>query len=830
MPRFFRRTTVFAPLALALLANAVPAQELTAPVRTEAEEKSQIPVDSAEVRAADSTAKANSPDTVEYRALEIGYWMRKSSLRLSSGAQLRYRGSALKADTIDYSSKNLVVEATGDPTLQDKGSPDLVGYKMKYDLRRKVGQVFYGSARQDRQQFNGMDIRRLSDGRIEIARGDFSTCDSLEDQHYYFYARRMTMKPNQSMVARPVVLNIADVPVAVLPFLAAPVGNERRSGLLTPKFGGDQSQGFYIENLGFYWATNDYMDFTFSGELMEGEKGNFDRTKLNGLYRYNKRYVLDGQLDYNWWLQDLDPNHGGGWDLHFRHAQKLTPDGRTTLSGEGSFVSSNDIRQANGTDRETVLDQQANATLAFRRQWRNNATLTATVKQEQQLTPTNNVLPSSRQLPDLAFSAGGQLFPGNDDPYDTTEARWWEKISYSYSFRGNQYMRETERTKDHPDGAGVSDTTWIGARDELTLRYQGSLGRYVNVTPSLNWKDYWSADSWNPDDSTRHSEVDPSNGSFGSYDNQFSASITADTKLYGTWIPEWGRFTGIRHVVSPSVGWTWAPEMDSNRTMAMHPLIHPGSTYQEERQALTFSLGNDFDLKYLLDDASGNGSAKKSGADSTAKAEKKYGHLKVLGISSSGNYNFAKSDSALSDISSRVTLQLSQNYAFSVNFVHTLYDSWGERDPYEIGAPILKSYSYSFNRSFRWGGRFNAGLPRALRDYETTPWSASLSYSYSFNATRVSKEAFKETSSHSANLGANLNPSPNWQMAYATHYNFDQNEFAEHRFTFERKLHCWQMNFTWTPVGPARGWSFAVSVTDLPDIKLQAADNHRKRT
>ncbi|MBP5350770.1 MAG: hypothetical protein J6Y56_02280, partial [Fibrobacterales bacterium] len=82
----------------------------------------------------------------------------------------------------------------------------------------------------------------------------------------------------------------------------------------------------------------------------------------------------------------------------------------------------------------------------------------------------------------------------------------------------------------------------------------------------------------------------------------------------------------------------------------------------------------------------------------------------------------------------------------------------------------------------------------------------------------------------SASLNAGLNPSPGWKMSYGTHYNFADAEFAEHRFSFERKLHCWQMNFTWTPVGPARGWSFSVNVTDLPDIKLQAADNHRSKS
>lgn len=810
-------------LLTALLTTAFSwGQQLYVPELSEKELQSQTPIDSAAIRTADSTARANAPDTVEYRAEELEYDISNSVIRLNTNASIHYGKSKLEADTIAYSSKTMVVEAVGAPQLQDPGSPALTAYKMKYDLRRKIGELFYASAKQSNQQFNGMDIRRLPDERLQIARGDFSTCDSLENQHYYFYVRRMAMKPNQSMVAKPVVLDIADVPIAILPLMAAPLGTGRRSGLLTPKFGGDQSLGFYIENLGAYWAINDYMDLTASGDLIEGEKGTFDRTVAKSLFRYNKRYTLDGQLDYRWYLKEFDPDRSG-WDLHFNHAQRLTPDGRTTLSGQGSFVSTNDVRQSNGIDRETVLDQQANATLTFRHQWRNNASLNVTASQERKLVPVNDELPLRRQLPDLSFSSGGALFDPSQSSDELTEPAWWEKISYNYSLRGNQYIRQTERAEEHPLGAGSSDTTWIGATNNLTLRYQGSLAKVFNVTPSLNWNNYWSDSEWDLTDSTRHSALEPTNGNFGTMANAFNAQLQTDTKLYGIWQPHWGRFTGIRHVISPSVAWVWAPEIDTVETMVLHPLIHPRSTYQEEQQSLRLALGNDFDLKYLSKESA---QLARSGGDTLSNSLQKprYEHLKILSLYTGTNYNFAKSDSNWSDLSSRLTLQFSNAYAFTINFGHTLYDSWGGGDPTEVVPPILKSWSYSFNRTFQWGGRFNSGMPQLLKGGEWTPWSTSLSYSYGMSAQRVSSEAFQKTESHSASASLSLQPTGAWRMSYATHYDFHGGRFAEHRFTFNRSLHCWNMNFTWTPVGPSSGWSFYVQVTDLPDIKLQAAD------
>ena len=75
----------------------------------------------------------------------------------------------------------------------------------------------------------------------------------------------MVVKPKETITARPVVLNIADVPVAVLPMIVAPLKSGRKSGLLTPKFGGDQVQGYYMSNLGFYYAPNDYWDAMAGG-------------------------------------------------------------------------------------------------------------------------------------------------------------------------------------------------------------------------------------------------------------------------------------------------------------------------------------------------------------------------------------------------------------------------------------------------------------------------------------------------------------------------------------------------------------------------------------
>ena len=239
------------------------------------------PADSTETDTTDgdwfgSSNDTTKTDTVEYHAVDLQYDVGTSTFNLNDKAQLKYRTATLDADTILFNQKDQVLQASGNPVLRETKNPSLAGYRMKYNMKSRVGEIYYATTFQDNNQLNGVEVRRLPDTRLLIARGDFSTCDDTTHQHYYFYGRRMVVKPKESVTARPVVLNIADVPVAVLPMIVAPLKSGRRSGLLTPKFGGDQVQGFYIKNVGFYYAPNDYWDATTSADVIEGSSANFE--------------------------------------------------------------------------------------------------------------------------------------------------------------------------------------------------------------------------------------------------------------------------------------------------------------------------------------------------------------------------------------------------------------------------------------------------------------------------------------------------------------------------------------------------------------------------
>ncbi|HEX4469655.1 MAG TPA: putative LPS assembly protein LptD, partial [Gemmatimonadaceae bacterium] len=95
--------------------------------------------------------------------------------------------------------------------------------------------------------------------------GELTSCtDSIPDYHFKF--NEVKRSGSNTLVARPAVLYIRDIPVMWLPFLFSDMRPGRHSGILTPRFGvsdiirTNPSYRRNVENIGYFWSINDYMD------------------------------------------------------------------------------------------------------------------------------------------------------------------------------------------------------------------------------------------------------------------------------------------------------------------------------------------------------------------------------------------------------------------------------------------------------------------------------------------------------------------------------------------------------------------------------------------
>ena len=89
-------------------------------------------------------------------------------------------------------------------------------------------------------------------------------------------------------------------------FLFFPNQQKQSSGIIFPTYGESANKGFFLRNGGYYFAINDYIDFSLRGDIYT--KGSW---KLGAASNYKKRYKFSGNFGVSYASQktgnrDLD--------------------------------------------------------------------------------------------------------------------------------------------------------------------------------------------------------------------------------------------------------------------------------------------------------------------------------------------------------------------------------------------------------------------------------------------------------------------------------------------------------------------------------------------
>ncbi len=760
------------------------------------------------------------PDTVHYESDSLEYGADDRDLYLMGHALLKYRSTVLKADTIWYNQETQLLEALGHPDVQDPSFQPFKGTRLKYNLKTRHGAVIQARSYKDGEYFRGAVIRRYPDKSIQIDDGDYCRCRGVDVPDYFFASEQMEIEPDKVATAAPVVLNVEEVPVLIAPFVLFPLGKGRRTGLLTPKLGGDQKQGFFVHDLGMYWGISDYMDLTTKGDIEEGSVGKFD--KLNGAadFRYAKRYWLEGDIQGKRYLQQLG-GLGSGWEARYTHDQQLLPEpGKFTLKGTGAFVSSATVRSDNASSVEQILDQTANADMTATYKWAGGSSMNVAVSQEDHLKSGIR----TREYPGVSFQSIGQIFP-EDDPDDSA---WYHHFRYGYNLRMSQFAdkmsdsiyQASKIAYDSNLAKGTPITRprpleipYLGAAQTLELTTTHKFG-FIDLNGTGSFRHDFTAYSYD-------TPLDPNFSTDYRPDQilTWNAGVKASTRFYGMWMPYWGRFAGLRHTVSPSVGYTFVPHVDPEQYFVANPRLSQ-VTYQNKSQLITFGLGQILDAKILSE-----------GTDTVKANAKKGTPYSLINFSSTTSYDLQKDVHPWDVISSNFNTGLLQAIQLNGTMVHSFYNTLpGSTDTLSVGVPLLKSWSLSFQKGLRVSGSLSDGLRVNQDSVELQPWSLSMDYSYTISALRISQTVYQENRTQTAGFGADLKPSRDWSANWKSSYNFEVGSFVAHSLNFKRTLGCWDMTFGWTPVGPARGWTFMILIRDLTDVKFQAQSSTLRKS
>jgi Tat protein translocase TatC len=810
-------------------------------------------------------------------------------------------GSTLEADSVRFFQAECRLQATGSPQLFDKGTV-LVGEGMRYNTCERRGIVAHALT-----SFNQSGVQWYLRGQLAVdsastriyAGGSSITSSDLPMPDYHFAAGKIKWVSNTILVARPAVLYVRDVPVLWLPFIFQDMRQGRRSGLLVPNFGINDlvrpNRGYqrHVSNIGYFIALNDYMDVRASLDWYDKRY-----LQLNGELRYKwlDRFV-QGNLSVSRMYQFGEDGSPGSRSLHLvlNHSQQFNM--RTRLSANINYATSAQVLQRNSVDPALATASLVSAA-NFNKQF-DWGTLSLGGNRSQDLSSgvVNQTLPAltlSPQpinigsivtwSPSFSLSSvqalhqpGGVLSvpPAGAVPqvdslrYDTRNTSiqiatpirigsWnW---SNSISVIDNRSNQRTRAFLPDPTSPGDSLERIYGQTFSTGVDWSTGIGLPV-LFPST-WRLAPSIGIQNSTSGPFLLRNQYTGGGFVSQGKRLSFGAAISPTLFG-FFPGFGPLQRIRHSISPSVAWHYAPaaSVPADYARAVDPSGTRPVLQSPVQHSISFGLSQIFEAKL------------KPPPGDTAAAQNPR-KIKLLSIQTSGvSYDFeqAKDSGRTGWQTQTLTNTFTSDLlpGFTLTTTHDLWAGAAGSDTAKF-SPFLSSVSTRFSLTGATLGRllslFTGGGEPATPTTAPPPASSQepsqpgqgpfpgtvgpqtglrptddiasrggggrglmMSFSYDDQRRRPSPETASVNSGvlgqgNNRTLGVTMSfsPSRNWQVSWNTQYNFTTGQFGQHMLRLERDLRRWRATFDFlkSPNGNF-AFNFNIVLLDESDIKFR---------
>jgi hypothetical protein len=734
------------------------------------------------------------------------------------------------------------------PQFKD-GSDEFVAHTLRYNFKTKKGIITDVTTEQSGGYLHGSKTKKMENNDVCLVNGKYTTC-SLEHPHFYIALTKAKVIPNDKIVTGPAYLVIEDVPIPLfLPFGFFPNKKGNKSGIIIPEYGEEEVRGFFLKNGGYYFAISDKMDASLIGEGYT--KGSWGASLLTN---YKKRYKYTGNFLLSYsdiivserGLPDYKVNKA--YSLRWNHAQDSKAHPFHNFSANVN-IASQSYNQYNTVSYENRLRSEMQSSISYRQQWPNSPfNFSANVRHSQNFSDST----ISLTAPDLYLSMS-RIYPFKPK---VSKDRFYEKIGLSL----NSNLQNTLTAK---EAQFFTENTLHqmrnGIKHSIPLSANWRILKYFNMGPSLTYTERWYLSSihktWN-DKQINGSITIPAHLSTDTIQKfvrsgDWILNIPFTTQLYGFYVPRNSnsRFKGIRHMVTPTVGFSWRPDYSKTRyygnvqtdTLGTRTSysIFQNNIFQGPPSGkygmINFSLNNNFEMKV------------KSKNDTVNKINK-ISLLDQLSISTSYNITLDSLNWQPLQLQARTTLFKLFNLYGNATYDLYTYDSLGRsinHFEYNKSKKIgnLTQASMSVSVGLNSDGFVKdkskqtteaakqaataAGLPENYLNYYVdfkVPWTLQLSYNLNYSRKLFNTETKKYdfNTIEGLTFSGDISITSKWKLSFSSGYDFESKKFTYTNFNIFRDLHCWEMRFSWIPFGPYRSYNFQINVksTILQDLKL----------
>jgi lipopolysaccharide export system protein LptA len=823
-------------------------------------------------------ARSDIETTIKYNSADSIYMdLKKQIVRLFGNAKIEYGTIELEAAIIeiDYATNIISARSVPDSTGKPIGKPVFKDGQdtyetddMRYNFKTKKALIDGVVTQQGDAIMQGEKVFKNQFDEMYIQHARYSTCN-LPEPHFHIDASKIKVIPGKKVVAGPFHMRVRDIPLPLgFAFGMFPVPKQQTSGIVVPSYGEEKRRGFFLRNGGYYFAINEYVDLTLLGEIYS--KGSYG---LNMASSYNNRYKYNGQFNVRMNKQRAESEGDSTvvtdlW-INWSHSPKTRGTSRFSASVSAGTQSYN---QNNPTaDLRNTLNQDFNSSVSFSKSFRGTPfNLSATTRMQQNV----NTGIFSLLLPDIAMNMN-RIYPFK---FGRSNARNpLQKINLAWNMSG------TNRVSNRPLSSPGFNVVGFDPQNQDTLKLtdigklflQGQNGfqhripvstsmnllKFINLNPSLDYQELWyfrELDyTWVEDQNAV--KIDTLEKFSRAY--AYSASFSFDTRLYGIkYFKPDNKIQAIRHVMIPSFGMSFSPDfsdekfgyfqevqidsLGNRRRLSKYQNFVYGTPSAGQNASAFLSLSNNLEMKV------------KSENDTTDKPKK----VMILeNFSLNASYNFLADSFKVAPFNFTARTRLF-NKKLNVNFGTTV-------DPYiwELDTSYVRNGVETFVQRRRDILAWNAGKglgqvtsarlalgasfsPKSKKDEEKSdmlsrpttpqeemqlefmrnnpelyvdfniPWNLTVNYNLSYT-----RQGFADPRiTQAIDFSGNLTLTEKWNVGFRSGFDFQALDFTQTNFNITRDLHCWQLNFSWTPFGRYESYFLTINAKSslLQDLKV----------
>ncbi|SKB34511.1 putative LPS assembly protein LptD [Daejeonella lutea] len=837
-------------------------QLILRPDSTKRDTTLQLPLNKPDTTVKKTTSKGGLESEVLYSAEDSIISDRQTNIvKMYGKARVKYQDMELDADYIQYDQKNNTLFAkglinpktkryTGRPLFKQGSEQPITTDSLFFNYKSKKGKSYGVYTEAEGGYLQAQQFKKNEYGEGNFVHGVYSSCNLPYPHNHFGINITKGIVTEKQIITGPAYLDIEGVPLPLgVPFGFFPKPNKRSGGLLFPTFGEDV-RGFFMRDLGYYIGLNDYWDLATRGTLYS--KGSYE---LSSAARYRKNYKYDGSLNFRFASTrngvegtEAFKHPNKDFNLTWSHSQSPLANPGTTFSasvnaGTGSFFQN--VPGAVAYNPTEIARNTLSSSISYGKVFYDGLfNFTSSLSHSQDIELGTVAL----QLPQ--FNLGMTTINPFDSKDRAGEQKWYQRISLGYTMQGSNSINTTESELFDRETLKKFQN---GIRHDIPISMSLNVAKFFQFNSSINYSERWYLQTKRTSMiNTRDGFRDTSymvSGFSRVYD--YSVNSGFSTKLYGKFNFKKGNLMALRHVMTPSISANYQPDFGASRYGFFRNVANDTSTVAPRRYSIyegslfgAPSVGRVAGIGFSLDN---NVEAK---VRSTADSTKSSVNIPILqSLTFSGAYNFAAESFKLSTIgfSGRTALFKQK---MGINFYGTLdpyqLDGRGQRidkftisngkparltnfglsTDFSLNSTAIKSRNKNLNQleankqnlTLQQQDELNAISrdPNAFVDFNV-PWNISASYSFNY-----SKNDLKAVVTNTLNFYGDFNVTPKWKVQYTSGYDFQRNDLSLTTFSIYRDLHCWDLSFRWSPIGPYKFYSMdlRVKASILQDLKL----------